>query len=299
MTLARIVSFIFTRFIMKESENILLGAHTSTAGGVHRALLEGKEIGASTVQLFTSNQKQWQGRILTPEIIECWQKTLDETGLSQIMSHDSYLINLGTPKLEFLEKSRKAFNEEVNRCIQLDISYLNFHPGAALDGDIQECLDRIIESLLLAKPLLESGNMRLLLETTAGQGTCVGHCFEQLGYIIEGVKEHIPIGVCIDTCHIFVAGYDIRTPAGWENTLSEFDRIIGLPFLFAFHLNDSLKELGSRVDRHQPLGEGQIGWDCFRFLLKDLRTRYLPKYLETPGGTELWKKEIDKLKEGE
>ena len=130
------------------------------------------------------------------------------------MSHDSYLINLGTPKLEFLEKSRKAFNEEVNRCIQLDISYLNFHPGAALDGDIQECLDRIIESLLLAKPLLENGNTRLLLETTAGQGTCVGHCFEQLGYIIEGVKEHIPIGVCIDTCHIFVAGYDIRTSAG-------------------------------------------------------------------------------------
>lgn len=281
---------------MPNTKNLIIGAHTSTAGGIHRALLEGKEIGATTIQLFTSNQKQWQGRFLTPEIIENWQRTLQETELCHIMSHDSYLINLGGPRLDILEKSRTAFHEEVVRCVQLGIPYLNFHPGAALNGDIQECLDRIVESLLLVRPLLEKGTTRLLLETTAGQGSTVGHCFEHLAYIIENVKEQIPIGVCIDTCHIFVSGYDVRTAEGWEKTLSEFDRLVGLPFLYAFHLNDSLKELGSRVDRHKPLGEGEIGWECFRFLMTDSRTRHLPKYLETPGRTELWKKEIQQLK---
>lgn len=282
---------------MSSEAELFLGAHTSTGGGIDHALLEGKEIGATVIQLFTSNQKQWRGRVLTSEIIENWQLTLQDTGLSHIMSHDSYLINLGGPRLEILEKSRKAFSEEVERCVQLNIPYLNFHPGAALDGDIQECLDRIIESLLLVCPLLEKETTCLLLETTAGQGSTVGHCFEHLAYIIERVKEYIPIGVCMDTCHVFAAGYDVRTPEAWEKTLSEFDRIVGLPFLYAFHLNDSLKGLGSRVDRHQPLGEGQIGWECFRFLMTDHRTRHLPKYLETPGGKELWKKEIQQLKE--
>lgn len=280
---------------MPNATNLLIGAHTSTAGGIHCALLEGKEIGATTIQLFTSNQKQWQGRDLTPQIIENWQKILQETELCHIMSHDSYLINLGGPRLDVLEKSRKAFYEEIQRCVQLDIPYLNFHPGAALDGDIQECLDRIVESLLLARPLLDKGTLRLLLETTAGQGSTVGHRFEHLAYIVEQVKEYISIGVCMDTCHLFAAGYDVRTSEVWEKTLSEFDRIVGLPFLYAFHLNDSLKELGSRVDRHQPLGEGKIGWECFRFLMTDVRTRHLPKYLETPGRTELWKKEIQQL----
>jgi len=278
------------------SKTYFIGAHTSTAGGIQNALLEGKEIGATTIQLFTSNQKQWQGRLLTPEIIDTWRRTVLETGLSHIMSHDSYLINLGGPRLDVLDKSRKAFSEEVDRCIALDIPYLNFHPGASLDGDVQECLDRIVESLRLVAPRLEGGKTRLLLETTAGQGSTVGYSFEQLAYIIERVKDDVPIGVCIDTCHIFVAGYDIRTAEGWEKTLVEFDRIVGLPFLYAFHINDSMKELGSKVDRHQSLGEGHIGWECFEFLMKDPRTCYLPKYLETPGGPELWKKEIVQLK---
>jgi deoxyribonuclease IV len=281
---------------MSNTKEALLGAHTSTSGGIHFALLEGKEIGATTIQLFTSNQKQWQGRVLTPEIIKTWQRTLEETELSHIMSHDSYLINLGGPRLDILEKSRLAFCEEVRRCVQLGIPYLNFHPGAALDGDIQECLDRIVESLLLVKPLLEGGTLRLLLETTAGQGSTVGHRFEHLAYIIENVKNQIPIGVCMDTCHLFVAGYDVRTPEAWEKTLSEFDHVVGLPFLYAFHLNDSTKELGSRVDRHQSLGEGQIGWACFSFLMNDSRIEHLPKYLETPK-TELWKQEIQQLRD--
>jgi len=275
----------------------LIGAHTSTAGGLHLALLEGQDIGATTIQLFTTNQKQWKGRSLSQEMIENWRLTLRETQLSHIMSHDSYLINLGGPKDDILQKSRKAFWEEVSRCVQLGISYLNFHPGAALDRDVSECLDRIIESLRLVRPLLEQGRMRLLLETTAGQGSTVGHRFEHLAYIIDHVKEEIPIGVCMDTCHVFASGYDIRTFEAWEKTLSEFDCTVGLPFLHAFHLNDSLKELGSCVDRHRALGEGQIGWECFRFLVTDVRTRHLPKYLETPGGAELWKKEIRQLKE--
>ncbi len=273
-----------------------LGAHTSTAGGIHRALLEGIEIGATTIQLFTSNQKQWKGRSLTHDMIEEWNRTLQETDLKHIMSHDSYLINLGSPRPEILEKSRRAFKEEISRCIDLKIPYLNFHPGAALDGDIQECLDLIIKSLLLMAPDLKNGGTRVLLETTAGQGSSVGHRFEHLAYIIENVKDELPIGVCIDTCHIFAAGYDIRTPEAWEKTLSEFNHVVGLPFLYAFHLNDSLKELGSRVDRHQPIGEGKIGIESFRFLMNDNRTRHLPKYLETPGGKELWKKEIQNLR---
>lgn len=278
-------------------KNVLIGAHTSTAGGIHHALLEGKDIGATTIQLFTSNQKQWKGRVLTPEIIALWHQTLQETQLTHIMSHDSYLINLGGPRREILEKSRTAFAEEVNRCVQLKIPYLNFHPGAALEGDVQECLDRIIESLLMIEPLLEGANTRLLLETTAGQGSSVGHRFEHLAYIIEKVKHKIPIGVCMDTCHVFVAGYDIRTPEAWEKTLGEFDSIIGLSHLHAFHLNDSVKDLGSKVDRHEPIGQGKIGWESFHFLMTDERTRHLPKYLETPGGPELWKKEIQHLKD--
>jgi deoxyribonuclease-4 len=275
---------------------LLLGAHTSAAGGVHRALLEGQDIGATTIQFFTSNQKQWKGRSFTEENIQTWQEAMAETGISHVMSHDSYLINLGGPREEILVKSRTAFQEEITRCLQLGVTYLNFHPGAALESDTQECLDKIVESLLLMRPLLEKGKLRLLLETTAGQGTSVGNRFEHLAYIVEGVKSQIPIGVCIDTCHIFAAGYDIRTSEAWENTLSEFDRIIGLSHLYAFHLNDSLKDVGSRVDRHQPLGEGKIGWESFKFLMTDVRTRFLPKYLETPGGVDLWKVEIEKLK---
>lgn len=279
------------------SEEILIGAHTSTAGGIQNALFEGMEIGATTTQFFTSNQKQWKGRTLTNEMLQEWTQALQSTKLSHLMSHDSYLINLGGPREEILTKSRQAFAEEIERCLQLGVSYLNFHPGASLDGDVQECLDRIVDSLKLCRPQLENGQCRLLIETTAGQGSTVGYSFEQLAYLIEKLKDDIPIGVCIDTCHIFVAGYDIRTPEAWNNTLNSFDKIIGLKHLYAFHVNDSAKDLGSRVDRHAELGKGFIGWDSFRFLMTDKRTRHLPKYLETPGGKEVWKLEIAQLKE--
>jgi len=272
-----------------------LGAHTSAAGGAPNALYEGKEIGASCIQLFTSNQKQWNGRTISAEEVQEWQKALDGTGIEKVMSHDSYLINLGSPDPIGLEKSRKAFGDEITRCQLLNIPYLNFHPGAATTASVEECLDKIVESLLLMEPLL-SGKTRLLLETTAGQGTSVGHRFEHLSYILERVHTKVPIGICIDTCHIFVAGYDIRTEEACKKTFALFDEIVGLEHLYAFHINDSMKDLGSRVDRHACLGEGKIGIGCFEFLMKSPMTRDLPKYLETPEGPSRWKQEIALLK---
>ena len=281
----------------KGAEDLLIGAHTSAAGGAYRALLEGKEIGATTIQLFTANQKRWVSKPLDSAAIDKWHEVLKETGIKQVMSHDSYLINLGNPDSENLQKSLTAFRQEIERCKQLGMTFLNFHPGAALESDPQQCLDMIVSSLLELKDLVDEGKLRLLLETTAGQGSSVGYSFEQLGYIIDKIHQQIPIGVCIDTCHIFAAGYDIRTKEAWDKTLTEFDRVIGLKHLYTFHLNDSLKGLGSRVDRHAALGEGMIGIECFRFLMNDPRTKYLPKYLETPGGPPLWVKEIKMLRD--
>ena len=278
------------------AKKIWIGAHTSAAGGSPNALYEGREIGATSIQLFTSNQKQWHGREIEPEEVELWEKALDETGIDQVMSHDSYLINLGSPDPEMLAKSRKAFRSELQRCHLLKIPYLNFHPGAATSGSEEACLDAIAESLLEIEDLASAGKTRLLLETTAGQGTSVGHKFEHIGYIFEKVHKKIPVGVCIDTCHIFVAGYDIRTEEGWEKTLKQFDEAIGLDHLCAFHVNDSIKEFGSRVDRHACLGQGKIGLESFRFLMRSPKTRDLPKYLETPDGPDGWKKEIALLR---
>lgn len=281
---------------MKKKDELLIGAHTSAAGGAYKALLEGEEIGATTIQFFTANQKQWAGKPLTDEAIALWKETREKTGLKKIMSHDSYLINLGAPDHENLAKSRKAFGEEIHRCHQLELTFLNFHPGAALKSPVEQCLDTIVESLLDLEKLIAKGTTRILLEATAGQGSSVGWRFEELAYIVDRVHKKIPIGVTIDTCHIFAAGYDIRTPKAWNETLAEFDKIIGLKHLCAFHLNDSVKPLGSRVDRHAALGEGQIGIECFAFLVRDERTRHLPMYLETPGGPPLWKKEIAHLR---
>lgn len=281
----------------EHQEEILIGAHTSIAGGVYNALKEGKEIGATTIQMFTANQRRWLVKNISEQDIELWNHTLKETGITNVMSHDSYLINLGSPDKEILEKSRLAFKEEIIRCQQLNLTFLNFHPGASLSSETNACLDLIVESLSTFEDLLAKGNLRLLLETTAGQGSCVGYKFEQIAYLIHKLEKRIPIGVCIDTCHIFAAGYDLRTFDACDQTMKEFDRVVGLKHLYAFHLNDSLKSLGLRIDRHQPIGEGQIGLDAFRFLMSDERTRHLPKYLETPGGLSLWSKEIALLKD--
>lgn len=278
-------------------KDLLIGAHTSAAGGVYRALLEGKEIGATTIQLFTANQKRWEGKPLDKSAVDLWKATIAETNIKQVMSHDSYLINLGSPDPGNLHKSRKTFREEIFRCQQLDLTFLNFHPGSALKSSPEECLDLIVESLLSMEDIIAQGHVRILLEATAGQGSSVGHRFEHLAYIIDAVQGRLPIGVCIDTCHIFVAGYDLRTPEACDITLKEFDRIVGLKHLYAFHVNDSMKGLGSRVDRHASLGKGLIGLECFRYLMNDPRTRNIPKYLETPEGPPVWKEEIKLLRE--
>lgn len=280
-----------------KAEDLLIGAHTSAAGGPQNALLEGQSIGATTIQFFTANQKQWKGKPLTEERVDLFKETLKETRLQKIMSHAGYLINLGSPEPEMLKKSRHAFREELERSTALGLAFVNFHPGAALKGSKEECLERIVESLLLMEDLLDVEETCLLLETTAGQGTSVGCRFEELAYILTRTHQKIPVGVCIDTCHIFVAGYDIRTAQAWRQTLEEFDRVIGLKYLKAFHLNDSVKDLGSRADRHAPLGEGKIGLESFRFLMTNPLTREIPKYLETPGGCPLWDKEIWMLRE--
>lgn len=282
---------------LHKAEELLIGAHTSAAGGAFQALLEGRQIGATTIQLFTANQKRWAGKLLDAAAINKWDETLKETGIRQVMSHDSYLINLGASNPDSLQKSLTAFREEIKRCKLLGLAFLNFHPGAALESDPQHCLDVIVNSLLHVKDLVDGGELRLLLEATAGQGSSVGYRFEHLAYIVDQVHSKLPIGVCIDTCHIFAAGYDLRTPEACDKTINEFDKTVGLEHLYAFHLNDSLKGLGSRVDRHAPLGEGMIGIECFRFLMNDHRTRNLPKYLETPGGPPVWEKEIRMLRD--
>lgn len=274
----------------------LIGAHTSAAGGVFNALLNGQEINASTIQFFTSNQKQWKGRVYDEIELSKWFEALEKTGLKKLMSHASYLINLGCPNPINLMKSRQAFLEEIKRCQALKLSYLNFHPGAALTESVEQCLDTIVESLIELKDVLEDSPLRLLLEATAGQGSTVGHSFAELGYIIERTKNIIPIGVCIDTCHIFAAGYDIRNFEAWENTLKEFDQHIGLSHLYALHVNDSKHGLGSRKDRHAPLGEGEIGIEGFKAIMQHPVLAPLPKYLETPGGMPAWKDEIKLLK---
>lgn len=281
----------------KRANDLLIGAHTSAAGGVFNALLEGQSIGATTIQLFTSNQRQWKAAELTGETIAKWKEAVHATGIRSVMSHDSYLINLGASDPENLEKSRTAFRQELKRCHQLDLTFLNFHPGAAGKEDRQVCMDRIIESLLGFEEIVSQGNTRLLFEATAGQGSAIGHTFEELAYLIEGTKGHLPVGICIDTCHIFAAGYDLRTAEACDKTFQHFDEVVGMEWLYAFHMNDSKRELGARVDRHDDLGKGKIGIEGFKWLMTDKRTRELPKYLETPGGLSSWVHEIALLRE--
>jgi deoxyribonuclease IV len=281
----------------RPAEELLIGAHTSAQGGAYNAIIEGVEIGATTVQLFTANQKRWEAKPISDRDTLLFKEALASTGLTNIMSHSSYLINLGSPNKDALHKSRHAFKEELKRCQALGLSFLNFHPGAALDGSEEACLETIVESLKELEELLHQGSTCLLIETTAGQGSSVGWRFEHLDYLISRLHKKIPIGICIDTCHIFAAGYDIRTKKAWEETLSEFDRVVGLNYLHALHVNDSMKPLGSRKDRHAPLGEGEIGIECFQVMMTHPKLREIPKYLETPDGPPLWKKEIALLRE--
>ncbi len=276
-------------------KELLIGAHTSASGGAYKALLHGKEIGATAIQLFTANQKTWNSKPIDDKAVELWEETKKNSGILMTMSHDSYLINLGSPNPETLQKSRTLFREELLRCQMLKIDYLNFHPGAATTGTVEECLNTIVESLLEIAPLANKGPTRLLIETTAGQGTTVGWSFDEIGFLIKSTQAKLPIGVCMDTCHSFCAGYDIRTKDGWEKTLAEFEKKIGLKHLYALHLNDSMKPFESRRDRHAPLGEGEIGIECFKQIMTNPKLRNLILILETPQ-PEKWPEEIQLLR---
>lgn len=276
----------------------ILGAHTSAAGGAWNALEEGNQIGASGVQFFTANQRQWQAKEIAEKDAQKFRETKESSGVSVNMSHGSYLVNLGGCKPDLLEKSRATFKQEVERCHRLGITFLVFHPGSAADSTLEATLGRIAESLIEIKDLINQGPTQVLIESTAGQGEQTGHDFAHLRTLLDLLLPHIPnhIGICIDTCHMYAAGYDIRTVEAFNDSFEKFEKVVGLRHLKAFHVNDSLSPLNSRVDRHAMLGEGHIGWLSFKLLMTDSRTKFVPKYLETPGDLAIWKREIAQLR---
>jgi deoxyribonuclease-4 len=278
-----------------DKKNIFIGAHNSISGGVSNAILQAKDINASATQIFTANQRQWVSKAISHEEIEKFKKLRKDNNILKIVSHNSYLINLGSPKPQSRAISKKAFLEELDRCTNLEIDYLVFHPGSALDSSEEECLDKISESLISFEPYIKKNSPMLLLETTAGQGSNMGYKFEHLKYIIDKVKSKYPIGVCVDTCHIFSAGYDLRDKKSFDETFQKFDNIIGLKYLHCFHVNDSKTDFNSRRDRHESLGKGTIGIDCFKFLMQEKKFENAVKILETPV-EEIYKDEIKLLK---
>ena len=272
------------------------GAHVSASGGVENAPLNAHTIGATAFALFTKNQRQWTAAPLSPKSIEAFGENCrtDHYQPAQILPHDSYLINLGHPDEEGLRKSRTAFLDEMRRCEQLGLDRLNFHPGSHLGQiTIEECLRRVAESINLT--LAATRGVTAVIENTAGQGSNVGFAFEHLAAIIERVEDKSRVGVCIDTCHAFAAGYDLSTRAGCEATFRELDEVVGMKYLRGMHLNDAMKGVGSRVDRHAPLGEGMLGLECFRYIAEDSRFDGIPLILETPDESR-WPEEIALLK---
>ena len=271
-----------------------IGAHVSTGGGVENAPINAVGIGADAFALFTKNQRQWVAKALTVDSINLFKGRVKESGLDTryILPHDSYLINLGHPDPEAIAKSRDAFIDEMKRCEHLGLQLLNFHPGSHLNKiTVEECLDRVAESINIT--LGQTSGVTAVIENTAGQGSNIGNRFEHLRYIIDRVDDKSRVGVCIDTCHAFAAGYDLADH--YDETFDEFDNIVGFSYLRAFHLNDSKKPLGSRVDRHESIGKGCIGIDFFKRLIADPRFDNMPLILETPDES-IWPEEIALLR---
>lgn len=269
-----------------------IGAHVSASGGVENAPLNAAEIGASAFALFTKNQRQWVAKPLSEESIDAFRANCAAHGFApqQVLPHDSYLINLGHPEDDALAKSRAAFTDEMERCAQLGLCYLNFHPGSHLNKiDVDACLARIAESINLA--LAATEGVTAVIENTAGQGSNLGHRFEHLAAIIDRVEDKARVGVCLDTCHTFAAGYDLRSTADCEATFAEFERVVGFGYLRGVHLNDAKSGYDSRVDRHQSLGRGNIGIEVFRYIMNDPRFDGVPMVLETID-PDIWPDEI-------
>ncbi len=272
--------------------NKYVGAHTSASGGVYNAVKNAEAIGAKAFALFTKNQRQWKAKPLDAETIDTFKRMLEESGIApkHVLPHDSYLINLGHPEEEKRQKSFDAFVDEVERCMQLGLDRLNFHPGSHLKkiGE-EQCMDYIAGNM--NRTLERTEGVTLVLENTAGQGSNLGWKFEHLAYIIDRVEDKSRVGVCIDTCHMFTAGYDIRTREAYDASMAEFDRLVGFEYLRGMHLNDSKPDLGSHVDRHESIGKGKIGLDAFRFIMNDPRMDDIPLILETID-PDIWAEEI-------
>ncbi len=272
-----------------------VGAHVSASGGVENAPLNAKKIGAKAFALFTKNQRRWEAKPLTTKNIDSFKNNCSELGYTpeQILPHDSYLINLGHPETDALEKSRLAFVDEMQRCSDLGLCYLNFHPGSHLNKICEEkSLQLVAESINQA--LEKTEGVTAVIENTAGQGSNLGYCFEHLAAIISKVEDKSRVAVCLDTCHTFVSGYDLRTKEACEKTFSQFEQIVGFKYLKGMHLNDSKAEFGSRKDRHHSLGEGYIGLPVFEYIMRDPRFDHIPMVLETIDST-LWNQEIELL----
>ncbi len=273
-----------------------IGAHVSAAGGVENAPLNAAAIGANAFALFTKNQRQWVAKPLEAASIDAFRQHCADKGIApeHVLPHDSYLINLGHPEADKLATSRAAFLDEMRRCAQLGLKLLNFHPGSHL-GQVSEseCLATIAASINSA--LAQSEGVAAVIENTAGQGTNLGHRFEQLAEIIDQVDDKRRVGVCLDTCHAFAAGYDLSTQAGCAAVFAEFERVVGFGYLRGMHLNDSKKGLGSRVDRHDSLGKGVLGLEVFKYIMNDPRFDNLPLILETIDEA-LWAEEINLLR---
>jgi deoxyribonuclease-4 len=261
-----------------------IGAHMSISGGLHKALLRGKQLGCETIQIFTKSNMQWKARDLTQKEIDTFEQAQADTGIKPVVGHDTYLINLSSPDKTTYKKSVDSFIMELLRSEAIGLPFLVMHPGAHMDKGEKWGLKRIATSLNAVFRGTRGTNVQVLLETTAGQGSNLGYMFEHLAQIMNMVDEPERLAVCYDTCHAFAAGYDIRTEKAYNATMREFDRIVGLKKIKVFHLNDARNDLGSRVDRHEHVGKGRLGLDAFRFVLSDPRFKDVPKILETPKG---------------
>ena len=272
-----------------------VGAHVSASGGVENAPLNAAEIGARAFALFTKNQRQWRAKALTATSIEAFKRNLESVGIAprHVLPHDSYLINLGHPDPEALRKSRDAFLDEMQRCEQLGLELLNFHPGSHLKK-ISETESLAIVAESINQALDRTRGVTAVIENTAGQGSNLGYRFEHLAEIIDQVEDKQRVGVCLDTCHTFTAGYDLRSKESCDQTFGSFDRIVGFSYLRGMHLNDSKPDLGSRIDRHASLGKGKLGWAVFRYIMNDDRFDEIPMILETVDDS-LWPEEIRQL----
>lgn len=272
-----------SRFAFPDAPGDLLGAHISTQGGLHTLFARADAIDASAAALFAKNSNQWKGKELTDDAIATFaaQRTV-----GPLLTHASYLINLATTNEEFHRKSIAAMIDELDRAERLGIHAVVLHPGAHVGAGANAAIDQIARSLDQIHAALPNHRVVTLLETAAGQGSCVGCTFEELGQMIDRVDDKQRVGICVDTCHIFAAGYNIKTRRGYRKTIDEIERFVGIENVGAFHLNDSKKPLGSRVDRHQHIGEGEIGLEAFRMLLNDPRFKRIPKVLETPKTIE-------------